>query len=467
LVDLLPWLRGQLSQSARFIGTVHSDAAVLRFVNSQDAPRLAELGTSCPDHFLRTKIKPLYVAWNPQKEDAAALRDKLAAGLQQYRKDYEVYYKRCRRSNSPAIRDSNPTVVLIPGVGMIAWGKNKSESRVTAEFYNCAIEVIRGAEAIDEYISLPEQEAFDIEYWLLEEAKLQRMPPEKSLARRIVLIVGAGSGIGAAAAHRLAAEGAHVVCADLQVEAAEATARELTEKYGQGIGVAGTGISGCGPAVAVAVDVTNRESIRAAMDQTILAYGGLDHIVVTAGIYVPPSTDGSITDPQWKQTFDVNVMGAYLVADEAKKAWQKQGLTGSLVLTTSVNAVVAKRGSLAYDASKAAANHLVRELAIDLAPIVRVNGVAPATVVAGSSMFPRQRVIASLAKYGIDYSEKETDESLRNKLAEYYAQRTLTKRPITPNDQAEAIAFLVGDVSQRITGQIIQVDGGLPEAFLR
>ena len=193
---ILPWLRGQVSKEKRFIGTVQDDARILRFVNSKDAARLAELGTSCPDHFLRTKIKPLCVDWNPQAEDAAALKTKLAAGLEAYRKDYAAYYAKCKHANSPAMRDPNPTVVLIPGLGMIAWGKDKSESRVTAEFYNCAVEVMRGAEAIDQYIALPQQEAFDIEYWLLEEAKLKRMPAEKELARQVVIVIGAGSGIG-------------------------------------------------------------------------------------------------------------------------------------------------------------------------------------------------------------------------------------------------------------------------------
>jgi rhamnulose-1-phosphate aldolase/alcohol dehydrogenase len=241
---ILPWLRGQVSQQKRFIGTIQDDDKILRFVNAADAPRLARLGTSCPDHFLRTKIKPLYVDWNPQKEDASTLKQKLAAGLEQYRKDYAAYYTASKHANSPAMRDPNPTVILIPGLGMIAWGKDKSESRVTAEFYNCAVEVMRGAEAIDEYIALPLQEAFDIEYWLLEEAKLQRMPAEKELARQVIIVAGAGSGIGKETAHRLVKEGAHIVCVDLNKEAAESTAKEITDKYGMGIGVAGSGISG-------------------------------------------------------------------------------------------------------------------------------------------------------------------------------------------------------------------------------
>jgi rhamnulose-1-phosphate aldolase/alcohol dehydrogenase len=467
LASILPWLRGQVSQQKRFIGTIQDDEAILRFVNSQDAPRLAELGTSCPDHFLRTKIKPLYVAWDPASGDVKALRELLAKGLEQYRADYAGYYNRCKHANSPAMRDPNPTVILIPGLGMIAWGKDKSESRVTAEFYNCAVEVMRGAEAIDEYIALPQQEAFDIEYWLLEEAKLKRMPAEKELARQIVVVIGAGSGIGKETAHRIVKEGAHIVAVDLNAAAAEATAKEITDKHGIGIGVAGSGISGCGPAIGLSANITDRASVRAMLDQVALAYGGFDHICVTAGIFVPSDTSGHIPDDKWDLTFKINVSGSYYVGDEAAKTWKDQGLKGALVLTTSANAVVAKKGSVAYDTSKAAANHLVRELAIELAPTVRVNGVAPATVVKGSAMFPRDRVIGSLAKYAIPYTDDEETDSLVNKLAQFYADRTLTKSPITPADQAEAYFLLISNRLSKTTGQVITVDGGLHEAFLR
>ena len=466
-VQILPWLRGQVSQQKRFIGTVQDDDAILRFVNSADASRLAELGTSCPDHFLRTKIKPLYVNWNPSSETVGQLKQKLSDGLVKYRQDYAAYYERCKHPNSPAMRDPNPTVILIPGLGMIAWGKDKSESRVTAEFYNCAVEVMRGAEAMDEYIALPQQEAFDIEYWLLEEAKLKRMPPEKELARQIVAVIGAGSGIGKEITHRIVKEGAQVVCADLSADAARDTAKEITHNYGLGIGIAGTGISNCGPSIGLSVDSTNRASIRNMLDDIIVAYGGIDGMVVTAGVFVPPDITGHIPDDKWAHTFAVNVTGAYLVADETNKVWKEQGLNGSLIITTSVNAVVSKEGSLAYDTSKAAANHLVRELAIELAPLIRVNGVAPASVVAGSSMFPRDRVIASLAKYKIVYSEEETTESLRSKLAQFYADRTLTKQAITPADQAEAAFLLLSNRLSKTTGQILSIDGGLQEAFLR
>ncbi len=473
---ILPWLRGAVAgvgesgrkrPVTRFIGTVQDDEKILRFVNSKDAPRLAELGTSCPDHFLRTKIKPLYVDWNPQTEDAAALKKKLNAGLKAYRKDYAEYYAKCKHPNSPPMRDPNPTVVLIPGLGMVAWGKDKSESRVTAEFYNCAVEVMRGAEAIDRYIALPQQEAFDIEYWLLEEAKLQRMPPEKELARQVVVVIGAGSGIGKETAHRLAREGPHIVCVDLNEAAAKATAKEITDRYGLGIGVAGTGLSACGPAIGLVANITDRASIRRMLDDVAIAYGGFDAICVTAGIFVPSDTTGHIPDDKWALTFAINVTGGYLVGDEASRTWKEQGLRGNLVLTSSANAAVAKKGSIAYDTSKAAANHLVRELAVELAPLVRVNCVAPATVVQGSAMFPRERVIGSLAKYNIPYSEDEKTESLVNKLAQFYADRTLTKTPITPADQAEAYFLFISDRLSKTTGQVISVDGGLHDAFLR
>ena len=467
LAQVLPWLRGQVSQHKRFIATIQSDETILRYVNSYDAPRLSELGTSCPDHFLRTKIKPMYVDWNPQSEGVAELKAKLSSGLVQYRKDYQAYYEKCQRSNSPAVRDANPTVILIPGIGMVAFGKNKSESRVTAEFYNCAIEVMRGSEAVDAYAALEQQEAFDIEYWLLEEAKLQRMPAEKEMARRVVVVVGAGAGIGKATVERFAKEGAHLVCVDLNQESAQGTADEITAKLGQGIGVSGTGISGCGPAVGLSCNITDRASVKEMFKQVTLAYGSIDHVVVTAGIFVPPGRDGRIKDEQWDLTFAINVKGLYIVAEEAKALWLEQGLNGTLVLTTSVNAAVSKKGSVAYDVSKSAANHLVRETAIELAPLVRVNGLAPATVVKGSTMFPRDRVIASLIKYEIPFEESGSTEELRDSLAQFYAQRTLTQSPITPEDQAEVAYQISSSAFSKTTGQIFSVDGGLHEAFLR
>ena len=468
LVEILPWLRGRVSGENKVIGTVETGEILQRFVSSKDAERLAELGTSCPDHFLRTRIKPLFVDWDPADADVPSLKKKLEKGLARYRKDYAAYYAKHSDPWSPAMRGADPTVILIPGVGMIAWGKSKSESRVTAEFYKAAVEVMRGAEAVDRYTALPRQEAFDIEYWPLEQAKLDRMPPEAELAREIVVVVGAGSGIGKESARQLIAEGATVAALDVDAAAAETTAGEILDEIGMGIGVAGSGISSCGDIVGLRCDVTDRRSIRDALDEVMLAYGGLDHVVQTAGMYLAPGEDGRISDDAWDRTFAVNTKGVYLVADEAATRWRAQNLRGSMVITTSVNGVVPKTGSFAYDASKAAANHLVRELAIHLAPHIRVNGIAPATVVDGSGLFPRERVIASLEKYGLEYRENEDDDVLRRRLAGFYAERTLTKAPITMKDQAAAILMLVsGGRMGKTTGQILTVDGGLTDAFLR
>jgi rhamnulose-1-phosphate aldolase/alcohol dehydrogenase len=467
LVELLPWLRGKVSAEKRQIATVEMRDEVLEFVNSHDAPRLAELGTSCPDHFLRTKIKPLYVDWNPAGADVAALKGLLEEGLAQYRADYAEYYEQCKRPDSPAIRVSSPSVILVPGLGMIAFGKSKSESRVTAEFYNAAIGVMRGAERVSEYTALDRQEAFDIEYWLLEEAKLKRMPAEKPLDRQVVVVVGAGSGIGRGLLARLIGEGASVVAIDRDARSAGEAADDLQKKVGMGIGVAGTGISGAGQIIGLGADMTERGSLRQALSEAILAYGGLDHVVVTAGYYPNPDERGEVGDGEWARAFAINVTGPYLVADEAYRIWKAQGLEGGMVVCTSVNGVVPKAGSFAYDTSKAAANHLVRELAVAYGPLVRVNGIAPATVIEGSSLFPRERVLASLAKYEIEHDPSESTERLRDRLAAFYAKRTLTGQPVTLDSQVRAItAFLDGDFS-KTTGQIVNVDGGQAAAFLR
>ncbi|MEP6731717.1 MAG: bifunctional rhamnulose-1-phosphate aldolase/short-chain dehydrogenase [bacterium] len=467
LTEILPWLRGKVSREQRQIATIEMRDELLEFVCSVDAPQLAELGTSCPDHFLRTKIKPLYADWSPLGADVDALKTILESGLAQYRADYASYYDACKRVDSPAIRVSSPSVILIPGVGMIAWGKSKSESRVTAEFYTAAVGVMRGAERVSRYTALDRQEAFDIEYWLLEEAKLKRMPAEKPLDRQVVIVVGAGSGIGRALLSRLVADGASVVAVDLDAQSAIVAAADIESRVGKGIGVAGTGISGAGQVIGLGADMTDRTAVRRALSEAIMAYGGIDRVVVTAGYYPNPDANGVVADEEWAKAFAINVTGPYLVADEAHRIWEEQGLEGALVITTSVNGVVPKAGSFAYDTSKAAANHLVRELAVAFAPLVRVNGVAPATVIEGSSMFPRERVLASLAKYNVSHDAGETTETLRDRLAEFYAKRTLTGAAVTLDSQVRAItAFLTNDFS-RTTGQIVNVDGGQSAAFLR
>jgi len=257
------------------------------------------------------------------------------------------------------------------------------------------------------------------------------------------------------------------VVVDLNKESAQATADELTSIYGQGIGVAGTGISGCGPAIGLSCDITNREAIQTMLNETLIAYGGIDNVIVTAGLFAAPDKDGNFDDKMWDLSFAINVIGQAKVAEEAGKIFNSQGLRGSMVLTTSVNGVVSKKGSVAYDTSKAAANHLIREMAVELAPLVRVNGLAPATVVKGSTMFPKDRVMASLKKYDIEFNESEDADALRDKLSCFYASRTLTNNPITPEDQAEAAYLLLSNRLSKTTGQILSVDGGLSDAFLR
>ena len=467
LTSILPWLRGRLSHLGRLIATVDDDPSILSFVDSLDAPRLAELGTSCPDHFLRTKIKPLYVDWDSREGDLDQLKADLEEGLKQYTADYAAYYQAHKRTDSPPMRPAVPTVILIPGLGMIAWGKTKSESRVTAEFYKAAVLVMQGAETVSEYTALPRQEAFDIEYWQLEEAKLRRMPPEKPMSRQIVAVIGAGSGIGREVTGRLVGAGAVVAAMDLAHEAATKTADAVLARIGTGIGTGGSGIAKCGDVIGLSCDLMDRQSVREAFATVILAYGGLDHLVITAGLYPGQDDKGVVPDSAWDQTFAVNVKGPHIAASEAMAIWEAQGLRGSLVVASSVNAVVPKSGSLAYDCSKSALNHLIRELAVTLAPNIRVNGVAPATVIEGSSMFARSRVIDSLKKYGLPCDDSEDSQTLQDRLAAFYAQRTLTKQQVTAHDQAEAIYLLTSNQLAKTTGQILTVDGGLKDAFLR
>ena len=467
LVGLLPWLRGRLSKPRKVIATVETDTLVRQLAASRDADRLANLGTSCPDHFLRTKIKPLFVDWNPAGGDLEGLKRALDAGLERYRADYVAYYQAHKRPDSPPVRAVSPTVILIPGLGMLAWGKSKSESRVTAEFYKAATGVMQGADCVSSYTALDRQEAFDIEYWQLEEAKLRRMPPEQPLSRQIAAVFGAGSGIGRHAAKKLVEQGAVVAAIDLNAEAAKQTADEILSDIGQGIGVAGSGIAGCGSIIGLQCDVTDRNAVRRTLDQVVTAYGGLDHVIITAGLYVSPDQEGNVPDRAWDNMYAVNVKGPFMVAMEAARIWTAQNLRGSLVIASSVNAVVPKEGSLAYDASKSAVNHLIRELALMLAPNIRVNGLAPATVIAGSSMFSRSRVEASLAKYGLPFEPEDDDKLLTDRLAAFYASRTLTQQSVTVEDQARAILLLTGDQLSKTTGQILTVDGGVKEAFLR
>jgi rhamnose utilization protein RhaD (predicted bifunctional aldolase and dehydrogenase)/NAD(P)-dependent dehydrogenase (short-subunit alcohol dehydrogenase family) len=477
--QILPALRGSVSSNRRVVAHYADDNDALTFAGSKWAKEMSSLGTSCPDHFLRTRVCPLFLPWDPAKENVEILKARIQDAAVEYRAAYEKYYDELATADSPKLRDSNPSVVVVPGLGLFGFGKNKKEARITTEFFINAIHVMAGANALEDgktshplpqarhveqsaqfaqfhnYVALPRSEAFRIEYWALEEAKLQRMPAEAEFSRKIALVIGGASGIGREVALLLARKGAHIVVADFDQQGARKTADEVGA------------ITSPEFVAHSRVDLSSAASLAETAAFAISHFGGIDIIVNTAAIYPVPGVDGELAEAQWAQTFLVNVTGNYLLARQTEWVFKDQGLPAAMVLTSSANAVVPKKGSEAYDASKGALNHLIRELSIKLAPLVRVNGIAPATVVAGSTMFPRDRVIQSLQKYEIDFKDTESTDELRTKLADFYAQRTLTKRPILPQDCAAAIVWLAGDQSAKTTGHIIPVDGGLPEAFLR
>ena len=479
IFEILPTLRGAVSSNRRVIGHFDTSEDALTFANSKWAEDLCGMGTSCPDHFLRTRISPMFLPWDPSTEDVSVVRERLPERIAKYREDYAAYYRSFAQPGSPALRDTNPSVVVIPGIGLFGFGKDKREARITSEFFINAIHVMAGANALEEdgatsdvlpqvrrpeqavqfktfhnYVALPRLEAFRIEYWALEEAKLQRMPPEKEFSRRVVVVVGGASGIGREVAMQIARRGGHLVVADQNVASAEDAAKEAA-KLSSGEMVLSAGL-----------DLTRSETVAATIKASVLQFGGLDAVVNTAAIYPTPDPSAP-AEPIWNKTLQINVTSNFVLAQEAAKVLKPQNLPASIVLTSSANAIVPKHGSEPYDVSKAAINHLIRELAIGLGPQIRVNGVAPATVIAGSAMFPRDRVIVALQKYKIAFDESESTEDLRSKLAEFYAQRTITRRPILPIDNANAICWLAGDQSAKTTGHVIPVDGGLPEAFLR
>jgi rhamnose utilization protein RhaD (predicted bifunctional aldolase and dehydrogenase) len=478
-IELLPILRGSLSSQRRVIAHYTDSEDALAFAGSAWARELSALGTSCPDHFLRTRVCPLFVNWDAGSSDASTLQAGFLEQVEEYRAGYKKYYEKWASSDSPKLRDANPSVVIIPGIGLFGFGKNKKEARITTEFFVNAIHVMAGANALEDgrvsgplpqarraeqsdefvhfhnYVALPRSEAFRIEYWALEEAKLQRMPAETEFSRKIALIVGGASGIGRETALLLARKGAHVLVADFEEAGAKKVAEEAASLANAEF------VSSAG------VNLGSVPSLTHVVNRMILEFGGVDIVVNTAAIYAVPEKNGQLSDSEWARTFLVNVTGNYALASAVERVFRAQSLPGSLVLTSSANAVVAKHGSEAYDTSKAALNHLIRELAVKLGPTVRVNGIAPATVVAGSTMFPRDRVIQSLQKYKIAFSESDSTEQLRESLADFYSRRTLTKRPITPEICAAAIVWLAGEQSARTTGHVIPVDGGLSEAFLR
>ncbi len=444
---LAPVLRGFCSSQTKMIGHFTDDDRVLQFINSNDLGRLAPLGTSCPDHFLRTKISPLVLplAAADDLTDINAVKERLAPEFVAYRKMYAAYYDGCKHPNSPAIRDANPVVLLYPGVGMFTFAKDKQTARVAAEFYINAINVMKGAEAISEYTSLPRQEAFNIEYWLLEEAKLQRMPKPKALSGRIALVTGSAGGIGKAIAKKFADEGACVIINDINEERLQAATAEFAKLYGKDT------------AAAVILDVTNQETINTAMEGAALAFGGVDIIVNNAGISISKSiADHTIAD--WDKLYDILVKGQFLVSQAGVAVMRKQGIGGDVINIVSKNSVVAGPNNAGYGSAKAAQAHLTRLMAAEIGgDKIRVNTVNPDAVIADSNIWAGGWAEGRAKAYGITVAE----------LPAYYAKRTLLNEMILPEDIANACFAFAGGLLNKSTGNILNVDGGVAMAFVR
>ena len=445
--SLAPVLRGFCSSQTKMIGHFTDDDRVLQYINSNDLEKLAPLGTSCPDHFLRTKISPLVANLTPKDDlsDVKAVKEKLQPQFEAYRKMYADYYNTCKHPNSPAIRDANPVVILYPGVGMFTFAKDKQTARVAAEFYTNAINVMRGAEAVSQYTSLPRQEAFNIEYWLLEEAKLQRMPKPKPLSGRIALITGSAGGIGKAIAKKFAEEGACVVINDINEERLDSAKEEFIQKYGKDT-VSST-----------LLNVTDTASIDKAIDETSLAFGGVDIVINNAGISISKSiADHSLEE--WDRLYDILVKGQFMVSKKGIEVMRKQGFGGDIVNIVSKNAVVAGPNNPGYGSAKAAQAHLTRLMAAELgADKIRVNTVNPDAVISDSNIWAGGWAEGRAKAYGITVDE----------LPAYYAKRTLLNEIILPEDIANACFAFVGGLLNKSTGNALNVDGGVAMGFYR
>ncbi len=445
--QLAPILRGLCSAQQRMIGHFTDDERVLQFINSADMERLAPMGTSCPDHFLRTKISPLVLnlAADADLSDTAAVHTKILPQFEAYRAMYREYYDNCKHPDSPAMRDPNPVVILYPGVGMFTFAKDKQTARVAAEFYINAINVMRGAEAISAYTSLPRQEAFNIEYWLLEEAKLQRMPKPKALSGRVALVTGSGGGIGKAIARKFAQEGACVVLNDLDEERLHGAWTEFQQSFGKDI------------VYATPLNVTNPASVETAFSEAALAFGGVDIIVNNAGISISkPVVEHTVED--WDRLYDILVRGQFLVSQSAIRIMRQQGMGGDIINIVSKNALVAGPNNAGYGSAKAAQAHLSRLLAAELgADKIRVNTVNPDAVIADSNIWAGGWAEGRAKAYGISVEE----------LPAYYAKRTLLNETILPEDIANACFAFVSGLLDKSTGNTLNVDGGIAAAFLR
>ncbi|WP_322892374.1 MULTISPECIES: bifunctional rhamnulose-1-phosphate aldolase/short-chain dehydrogenase [unclassified Yoonia] len=443
--QLMPVIRGLISGDRHKVGHFDDSAAVLEFVGSEMLDTLAPMGTSCPDHFLRTKIRPLVVDFDPANPDIAATLASLAPAIEDYRADYAAYYDRCKHDNSPALRDPNAVVYLVPGVGMITFALDKATARISGEFYVNAINVMRGASAVSTYQGLPEQEAFDIEYWLLEEAKLQRMPKPKSMAGRIALVTGGAGGIGSATAERLLKEGACVMLADIDGAAVDDVAAGMAKAFGADV------VRAC------AMDVTDEAQVIAAYAQTALEFGGVDILVSNAGIASSAPVEDT-TLALWNKNMDILSTGYFLVSREAFKLLRKQGIGGSVVFVASKNGLAASPNASAYCTAKAAEIHLARCLALEGADAgIRVNTVNPDAVLRGSKIWSGEWLDQRASTYQTD----------KDGLEEMYRQRSLLKRSVLPEDIAEGVYFLASDLSAKSTGNILNVDAGNKEAFTR
>ncbi|HEU4791682.1 MAG TPA: bifunctional aldolase/short-chain dehydrogenase [Flavobacterium sp.] len=442
-----PILRGFCSSERKMIGHYTDDARVLEFINSNDLEKLAPLGTSCPDHFLRTKISPLVLELDPNEDlsDVEAIKAKLTPAFEAYRKMYSDYYNTCKKTNSPAMRDPNPVVILYPGVGMFTFAKDKTMARLASEYYINAVNVMKGAEAVSEYTSLPRQEAFDIEYWLLEEAKLQRMPKPKSLSGRIALITGSAGGIGKAIAKKFAEEGACIVINDINEERLEGATNDFIKSFGKDA-VAST-----------LLNVTDENSTEKAFDAASLAFGGVDIVVNNAGISISKSiAEHSLED--WDKLYDILVKGQFIVSKAGIEVMRKQGFGGDLVNIVSKNAVVAGPNNPGYGSAKAAQAHLTRLMAAELgADKIRVNTVNPDAVISDSNIWSGGWAEGRAKAYGITVAE----------LPAYYAKRTLLNEIILPDDIANACFAFVGGLLNKSTGNALNVDGGVAMGFYR
>jgi len=444
---LAPILRGFCSSERPMIGHFTDDPRVLEFINSHDLARLGPLGTSCPDHFLRTKISPLILDLQPDEDlsQVSTLKDKLKPAFEAYRQMYTQYYESCKHPNSPAIRDTNPVIILYPGVGMFSFSKDKQTTRVASEFYINAINVMKGAEAISEYTSLPRQEAFDIEYWLLEEAKLQRMPKPKALSGKIALITGSAGGIGKAIARKFVEEGAVVVLNDMHEERLAGTGDEFEKLFGKDA------------FTTAALDVTNRTQIDEALDKAALTFGGIDIVVNNAGLSISKSI-GEHSEKDWDLLYDVLVKGQFFVTQAAVAIMKKQDIGGDIINIVSKNALVSGPNNAGYGSAKAAQLHLSRLNAAELGPDkIRVNVVNPDAVISDSNIWAGGWAEGRAKAYGIKVEE----------LPAYYAKRTLLNQIILPEDIANACFAFVGGLLYKSTGNVLNVDGGVAMAFVR